>query len=131
MRIMEELKDEINNFRIDKESVSKDIESFTDVLGRQLYMINQLITAGAYNSAIENGISVLEANLSPYLPKDYENDIKQLEEETAFKLRLLRSNERRMKEQPIILRFLIKKYSLLLKFSKEKGFLPKTLSWEY
>lgn len=113
------------------DSVSKDIDHFTDVLAKQLYLINQAITASAGNNFIENAINVLEANLSPYLPESYNEEISVLEQKTAVKLRLLRSDVRYMREQRIFRDFFLKKYSLILKYAKEKGFLPKNLKWEY
>jgi hypothetical protein len=109
--------------------VSKDLESYTDVVGRQLSYINQLITGGANQKLIENALSVLEALLSPYLPDNYLEELKTFETQTIVSLRRIRSDEVYYKEKSVISRFLLNKYSLLLKFAKERGFLPKTLSW--
>lgn len=109
--------------------VSKDVESFTDILGKQLIYVNQLITAGASQKLVENAISVLEALLTPYLPDNYLEEMKLLENETALKMRRIRFDEKYFRERGVIDRFLLKKYATLLKFAKERGFLPKTLIW--
>lgn len=109
--------------------VSKDVESFTDILGKQLSYINQLITGGANGKIVENAINVLEALLSPYLPDNYLTELSVLEKEVSLKLRRIRFDDLYFKEKSIIDNFLLKKYGFLLRFAKERGFLPKTLKW--
>lgn len=109
--------------------VNKDVESYTDIIGKQLMYINQLITGGGSQNLIENSINVLEVLLRPYLPGKYLEDIKQIERESVVKLCRIRSDDRYFKEGAIINGFLLNKYGILLKYAQERGFLPKTLKW--
>ena len=135
---MKELKDvSIEDLGFDSKDfgVTKDIDSYTDIIGKQIYYVNQLLTVLSNNkeasSVTSAAIDVLRALLSPYLDDECGNEILGLEQETALKLRLLRSDRRSNQEAGIILRFLIQKYSILLKYAKDKGFLPKNLKQEY
>jgi hypothetical protein len=112
--------------------VNKDIQNYTDILGKQIFIINQLLSFGnkANVSSVENSINVLEANLSPYLPVDYVNEINVLEYETFAKLRRIKPEKRIHEESSVLFNFLLNKYSVLLRFAKEQGFLPKKLKWE-
>lgn len=130
---MQGLKEELgNDISFDKNtSVTKDIESYTDIIGRQLLRINELMTENNNFRTIGNAIGVLAALFSPYLPEEYKEELRQLEQETWLKLRVLRSDSRHIEQNNIFTSFLEKKYSILLQFAKTKGFLPKDLSWEY
>jgi hypothetical protein len=113
------------------EGVSKDIQSYTDILARQILYINQVISTNAPAKLIENAISVFEATISPYVDQVYYNELKDLEHKRSQQLRFMTPDRRNNSIQDLLLGFYIQKYALLLKHAKQKGFLPKTLKQEY
>lgn len=110
--------------------VNKGIDSYTDIVAKQIYNINLLVTNNAAVKIVTKAIDVLEALLSPYLPENAQEELQALKQEYALKLKFLRSDKRQMMEITILNRFLLDKFAILLRFAKERGFLPKELKQE-
>lgn len=110
--------------------VSKDIEKYPDLIGRQIYQINQLLSFGGRNQDIEDAIKVLEAILSPYMPVSYKGEVKTLIKETTLKMRVWQFKDRFNNKERMIKEYYVSWYEILLRHAKEKGFLPRTLKWE-
>lgn len=113
------------------EGVSKDIQSYTDIIARQIMLINQLLSSNAPPKLLENSINVLEANLSPYMDNPYYDELKKLQVYYDDKLRYTHSKTRSQGLGDFFTEFYTKKYGLLLRHAKLKGFLPKTIKTEF